>query len=290
MAFGYEGYALVDGILMLCTGASCPRTRTRLDSSSGYGGQISIPVAQMGIGSPRIRDWSSFDGTISYDLTFDFFDDILKDWLFNRQTFRSIELYPVADSQQVFSKCYWSSISLSASSDSNVSGNLSFTALDRDSITIIDDYFGNPTGVLNDSEMLTQACDEIPPLLRNVQPVPFWATTLTLNSVLEDRLLSWDLTFNQDPRKFFGCTKNANPIAPLYIAVGPLTGTLTLEVLPFQETYTLAAAIATALLNINGHTLTMTDLELETDEDAVRDQNSFTAVSLTYSIYGLSNV
>ena len=116
MALGYEGFVSlkVDAIedVALGTGGSIPDNRQRIESSSGYGGQISTPASEIGIGLPRNYDWGSWDGNMDFDVHSDFLANQIVPWIFDRQKGAQVYYQTRAGNVQQFNKCYWSNINL----------------------------------------------------------------------------------------------------------------------------------------------------------------------------------
>jgi hypothetical protein len=290
MALGYEGIGYVDSIIFLCSGASVPRTRNRIDSASGYGGRLSTPVAEIGIGSPHNYDWSTYDGSVNFELNKKFLDDVVKDWIFARETVKKVELKPRDGSYQEFEDCYWNSINLSASDGSAVTGSIGFVALDRDSFDLEDDYIDNKTGSITCADLA--ASGDIPALNvgDDVNPIPFWHTRVEASGLIQTGVeaMSWNLSFNQEVVKFFKCEGLQGPQAPFRIGVGPMTITLQMDVMILNQTITsLPDILNNVILHIGTSSLKFDDLEIDSDNDDLQTGASLVPLSLTYGVYKL---
>jgi hypothetical protein len=292
LAVGYEGYVTlqVDSTedLALCTGASVPKTRVRLESSSGYGGQISSPVSEIGIGLPRNYDFDEYSGSINFELTEDFLINQMKEWLFDRQKKGIVTLSSRDGNEQLFNSSYWNNISISATENGVLEGSIGFVAELRDNYDIGGDYIGNKTGqgFLCD----TPVGLNIPAPLNsdsNLSPIPYWNSSIVLDGTTRE-FNSWSLDFNQEVVKFYGCEHNTTPQAPKFIAVGPMTATFAGDFMFVNTTtWTFPNDISTLVVNMGGASISMADLESITTDDAVQGPESLTPVSVEYAIYQL---
>lgn len=289
MAMGYEGLARlsVDGTnedMALATGGAVPRVRPRLESSSGYGGQIKTPVDEIGIGTPETYDWTVYDGSIDLELTEDFYDRQIETWIFDRQKGAVVNLKSRNGNVQTFNKCYWNNISIAASDGAAVTASLSFVAMQRDSYTIGGDYIGNKRG----SDVF---CD--PPAYNvSLVPIPYWNTVVSIDGVSYE-FVTWTVDLSQEVVKFFSCENNPNPVEPRFVAVGPMTakfsgdymflGTAALDPIPSYLTSLHVTLGKTGTPKI----LKFEDLELETDTDALQSLDSLTPIALEYAAYTL---
>jgi len=312
MALGYEGYATLEydpdgtGIqtVFLCTGSSVPKARQRLDSGAGYGGEISTPVSEIGIGSPYNFDWPLWDGSANFDLTKKLFTQQLNPWIFHRQTPATFRMVSRYNNYQVFERCYWNSISLTAAEGAAVTGSFSFAALDRDYYNLAGDgYIAGRTGAIG-----LQGCTgsdwfgssgDIPALNPgsepNIPPIPFWTTKVKAPTLID--FISWTVTFSQDVTKFFGCFGLQGPLAglqaPAYVAVGPMTVTFECEYVPITNAPLFTAPDNFGNLNVyfdlrdENTYLKLKNLELETANDDVADQGSTAPITATYAVYEL---
>lgn len=293
---GYEGSAFITNagdsfVPFLCTGASVPRARAALTSSAGYAGQIKTPVAEIAIGTPYTYDLDAFDGSLNFDLTENFFTDIWKAWLFDRQAAKRVKLIPRSGSLQQFNNCYWSSLNVSAQETSAVSGSVNFVAIERNAYTAEDDYITNKTGDVDIDEL--KSSGEIPalnPSSGQANPIPFWNTKLGIDGGSGEEtpdVLSWTLTFNQDVVKFFACEGNATPQVPSFIAVGMMTVTLEFEMMFLNDTAILYDELDEAVVYVGSQSLTLQDLELANSTDDIKDGSNTTPIGVTYDAYTL---
>ena len=288
MAIGYEGIAYVDNDIFLCSGANVPRTRNRLESSSGYGGRLSSPVGETAIGNPHTYDWSTYDGSVNFELNKKFFDNIVKNWIFNRQKTKQIELKPRSDSYQKFTYCYWNSISLSASEGSAVTGSIGFSAIDRDDFDIEDDYRNNKTGFIACADLASSG--DIPSLSPNLNPIPFWYTRISATGLIQAgiEVLSWSLTANQSVEKFFKCLGNTYAQAPFRIGVGPMTINLQMDIMVLNTSLaSLPSTLNNVVLHLGTSSIQFDDLEIDSDDDGLQVGATPVALSVSYSAYKL---
>jgi hypothetical protein len=293
MALGYEGWAkLKVGTteeLVLCTGASVPRARQLLESSSGYGGQIKTPVNEMGLGLPHNYDWVVWDGSINFEVHQDLLTNQLKPWIFDRQKAAEVTLKTRESNAQSFLKCYWNNISLTADEGSAVTGSLGFVSLDRDSYTVGGDYIANKEG---DELLCNPGSLNIPmPLQMDYAraPVPFWFSTVNIDG-REVEFVTWTLDYSQEVVKFFKCEANAAVQAPAYIAVGPMTVTFTGSYLIYATTpspWTFPDTLSTLTVTIADEEMKMEDLESRTTTDAVQAPQALTPIDVEYAAYTL---
>ena len=302
MPVGYEGIAYIQGDIVLCTSASVPEARARLDSSSGYGGSFSLSSSP-GIGSPHNYDWAAYEGSLGVEVNEKVFDARIKDWLFDREESREIEYRPRSGSRQIFDECYWTAISLSASEGAVVTGNISFTAVEQndppsgDYRNKYDNYITNKQGIITPADLATTG--DIPALNPgsdpNSNPVPFWRTSIdatgwTILGTGVVEVLEWTANFNQDLVEFNGCfsepsSKNVNPIAPFF-GLGVMQGSLELSVLVLNDRLGIRD-LSRAVINIGDSDLDLRDLELDTTTDDVQTASTVVPVGLAYSVYRL---
>ena len=293
---GYEGSAFITNagdsfVPFLCTGASVPRAKEALTSSAGYAGEIKTPVSEIAIGTPRAYDLDTFDGSLDFDLTENFFTDIWKPWLFDRQAAKRVKLIPRGGSLQQFNNCYWSSLSISAQEASAVSGSVNFVALERNTYTAEDEYIVNKLGDIDIDEL--KSTGDIPalnPSSGQANPIPFWNTNLGIDGGVGEEtpdVLNWTMTFNQDVVKFFACEENTTPQVPSFVAVGIMTVTLEFEMMFLNTTATLYDELDEAVIYVGSKALTLQDLELNNATDDVRDGSSTTPIGVTYEAYTL---
>jgi hypothetical protein len=292
MALGYEGYVSLKVNTLedvaLGQGGGVPRARQRLESSSGYGGEISTPVADMGIGLPRNYDWEVFDGNMDFDIHEDFLTNQVKAWIFARQDAGEVYFQTRQGNVQDFNNCYWNNISISASEGSALSGSISFVAMQRDAYTRGGDYIANKTG--GNTLCAGGAIDfpdQLNPLNGNINPIPFWNTFVEINGSLVD-MTNWSLEFSQEVVKFFGCFNNATVQEPKYVAVGPMTVNFSGDYM-FVDTATFSSpnTLSTLYVTMGGEQIKLEDLELTTDTDALQGQDAIVPVSVEYSAYTL---
>jgi hypothetical protein len=291
MALGYEGYVSLKVNTLedvaLGQGGGVPRARQRLESSSGYGGEISSPVADMGIGLPRNYDWDVFDGSMDFDVHEEFLTNQVKAWIFARQDAAQAYFQTRESNVQQFNNCYWNNISLSASEGSALNGSISFVAMQRDSYTIGGDYINNKTGgnTLCAGGTTPDFPDQLSPL--NKTPIPFWNTFVEINTTLVETT-NWTLDFSQEVVKFFGCFNNSTVQEPKYVAVGPMTVTFTGDYM-FVDTATFSSpdTLTSLYVTMGGEQIKLEDLELTTNTDSLQGQDSIVPVSLEYVAYTL---
>jgi hypothetical protein len=292
---GYEGLVLlnVDGTnedMALATGSSVPRARTRMESSAGYGGQISLPVDKMGIGAPETYDWNVYDGSIDLELTLDFYDRQIEEWIFDRQKAGKVQLQSRADNVQLFNSCYWSGISISASDGGLITSSINFVAMSRDSYIIGGGYIDNNPGVNGSAKGNEVFCEPqtfgVPSPFR--APIPYWNSSVSMDGTLRE-FVTWTVDLSQDVVKFFSCEVNANPVAPRFVAVGPMS-------VNFSGDYMFTDGLAFTIPNFlpslyvtlgGGSIIKLEDLELQTDTDAVQSPDTLTPIALEYSAYTL---
>ena len=298
MAMGYEGLALLKVDVLedaaLCTGASVPKSRVRLDSSAGYGGQIKAPVAEIAIGSPYNYDWTAYDGSMDVELTKDFYDRQIKPWIFDRQKAAVVTLQSREGNVQRFDKCYWNSISISASDGGAVTASIGFVAMERDAYTIGGDYIGNKVGdEIFCSSPSYNVPDPLNPSNDNVNPIPYWNTKIEINGSLVE-FVTWTIELSQEVVKFFGCEGNTNPVEPLYVAVGPMTARVSGDYI-FTDTASFAILETLTSLDVffgatevTPSELNFEDLELEAATDALQAPEALVPIAVEYAAYTIA--
>ena len=290
MAVGYEGWAKlnVNGTedLVLCTGASVPLNRIRIDSSSGYGGQIKTPANQIGIGMPHVYDWSGFDGSINFEVTEDLITNQIKPWIFDRQKAGQVTIKPRMGANNYHSECFWNSINLSTSGQSLIEGSLGFVAVDLGTYAMGAGYTSNKTG---DGYLCSPGGLNIPdPVISNVA-VPFWKSFVTIDGSSVP-FLSWSVDFSQDVVKFFTCENNVNPIEPKFLAVGPMTVTFNAEYMIVETApWLMPDDLATLNVTIGGVVLKMKRCELISFRDDVASGDSAVPINVEYACYEIES-
>ena len=288
MALGYAGYIKVGNKYALGTGTAVPRARTRLDSNSGYGGRVSTPTYQIGIGAPRTYDWDVFDGSLSFEYTKDIFT-LIKAWVLARDTQNNILIAPRMGTSESFSETFWNSISISAGEVAAVDGSIGFVAMVRDSYGYgLQGLQAEYANVPNGQGLM---CNGFPDPLNanhlNINPIPFWNTSVQLGSDKYD-FLTWNLEFSQEVVKFFACNVTAGPQAPRYVGVGPMTVTLSgtwMWIDPTRPSAFPSDSIATAVVSVADTSMSFADLELTSISDEVQSSDSTTPVSMEYAVY-----
>lgn len=302
MALGYEGVVQLGTHYALGTGTSVPRARVRLESTSGYGGQIKLPVNEMGIGAPFNYDWTQYDGTLNFEVSKDLLTSEIKTWLFERQTAKEVFFASRKDNVQDFKKAYWNNINLSAGENSAVEGTVGFVALDRETYVWGEYYIDNKEGM----GLLCPLAPGMPPPLNpgsalNRNPIPFWNTKVFVTPAggasTQYNFANWSLDFSQEIVKFFGCTDAASvsdPLAqtPLYIAAGPMTVTFGGS---YMEDFSkvvppgfLGDILDQVIVHLNGEKITMNRLEATTENDDVQSGGNFTPLTVEYAAYELA--
>jgi len=298
MALGYEGAALIDGNLFLCTSMEVPEQEQRLDSGGAFGGGIPIAVGSNygnAIESPHTYDYPENNGNASFDVnpplvTF------LKSWIGDRGSSKPIALYPNSSAAQTFAECFWSSISLSAAEGSAISGSLDFLTISRSSETIGDAYILDRLGMLQNGTLPGHTTNDLKSATigalggGNVQPIPFWKGVPISSELIpaSTSVVSWTVTISQNLQRFFTCEAFGIPQAPRFLGVGAVTVEFQIELFINNTTYTLRDDVSSLSLDIGGETIGLSDLELQTHSQALRGQTDFTNLAMTYNAYGLN--
>lgn len=292
MALGYEGYVTlkVDAIedVALGTGGGVPKGRQRLESSSGYGGNIKTPVSEIGIGLPRNYDWAVYDGSMDLDVHEDFLTNQIKAWIFDRQSAAQVRFQTREGNVQQFNSCYWNSINLSAGEGGMLTSSIGFVSMQRDNYTRGGGYIGNKTGSNTPCDPGSLIFPE--PLnadANNIVPIPYWNTFVEIDGTLIE-MTNWTLDFSQEVVKFFGCENNSTVQEPKYVAVGPLSVVFTgdymfVDVATFSSPDTLASLYVT----MGNEQIKLEELELTTDTDNLQGGDAIVPVSLEYAAYTL---
>jgi len=292
MALGYEGYVSlkVNAIedVALGTGGGTPRARQRLESSSGYGGEIKTPVSEMGIGLPRNYDWEVYDGSMDLEVHEDFLTNQIKAWVFDRQKGAEVNFQTRAENVQTFLKSYWNSINLSAGEGGALTSSIGFVAMQRDSYTRGGGFIDNKQGMQGFCTTTTEVYpDPLNPNNENIIPIPYWNTFVEINGSLVE-FTTWSLEFSQEVVKFFGCFNNAGPQEPKYVGVGPMTVSFTGDYM-FVDTATFnsPSTLNSLYVTMGGDQIKLEDLELTTDTDSLQGYDSIVPISIEYSAYTL---
>jgi len=311
MALGFEGLITIGLNTVLGTGSAVPRSRVRLESSSGYGGKIAADTpgdyTKMGIGAPYNYDWTSYDGSLNFELDKAVFQDALKPWLFDRQTSKVVLIRSRHSNAQQYS-AYWNSIAINANEGAACDGSVAFVALQPSTSYVWgDSYISNKRGYSPFSPVgCTLNAGWPPPLnestTRNQFPVPFWNTHVMVTpaggSATQKNFINWNLTFSQEIVKFFGCTQTTPsptpPVtipAPLYLAAGPMTVTFGGS---FMEDFPGSNAFLGDILDeldvyIDTIPIRLKRLELNTESDDLQTSNALVPLMVEYVAYELSS-
>jgi hypothetical protein len=302
MALGYESWVQIGTEYALGTGTAVPRARSRMDSASGYAGKIDYPVSPItaqGLGSPHNYDWEIWDGSADFEVTRSMFLQF-KAWILDRFDYRQVQFSTRKDNLQAYAYAYLSSLSISASEGSLVTGSLGFTAPWDRSYTFggkeleSDGYIGNALG----AGLLCPLASGMPAPLNknnaNYNPVPSWYTKISmgLSGVEAYDFLSWSLDFSQDVVNLYACNHNVTgPEAPSYLGLGPLTVTFGGAFMWLEDgrpTAFPADSIDDLKVEVAGASMSFKNLELNTNSDDVQSQDSTTPVNIEYNIYQLS--
>jgi hypothetical protein len=300
MGLGYEGWVQVGGEYALGTGLTIPRARPRLESSAGFGGEISLPVAEMGIGLPYNYDYQVLDGNMNFESDLDFIKNVVADWIFDRQNDKEVRFSPRNAASQIYDKCWWNSISLDASVDAALDGSISFVSLVRDTYTYGDftmSKLGNlPGGVA------TPLCPDgdFPSPLNadgNLAPIPFWNTIVETipsggGAAVAREMTAWSLSFNQDVVKFFACEHNTSPTEPKYLAVGPMSVVFTGSYI--QDTFwgDELDAIHVTIGSSAGapYKIALKRCESDSEQDDLQSPDALTILDVEYTAYELEEL
>jgi len=292
VALGYEGWARLNvngsDTLLLCTGASLPLSRIRLESNSGYGGQIKLPTAEIGIGFPHTYDWSSCDGSVNFEVFQYLLTDQIVPWLFDRQKAATVSIQSRRNNQNIRTECFWNSISLNTSAGAAIEGSIGFVAVDTGTYAMGGGYIENKTG----DEFF---CDppvglQMPsPLVSNVM-IPYWQSQVYVDGAYVD-FMSWNLDYAQDIVKFFTCENNASPIEPKFLAAGPMTVTFTGEYFFYSATpgWNVPDYVSTLDINIASASLKTKRGERTSSRDDVVTGESPVPINVEYSLFEIAS-
>ena len=290
MALGYEGWAKIDvngtETLLLCTGASLPENRIRLESSSGYGGQIKTPADEIGIGSPHSYDWSAFDGSMNFEVFESVIDDQIVPWLFDRQKAATLSVQTRRNNQNIHTECFWNSINVNTSAGAVVEGSIGFVAVDTGTYVMGGGYIENKTGSEFFCSLPPPVGLQMPePLVSNIM-IPYWQSSVYIDSAFVD-FMSWNLDYSQDIVKFFTCENNANPIAPKFLAAGPMAVNFTGEYFFYSATpsWNVPDDVSTLNVNIGNSQLKLKRGELTSSRDDLETADSPIPINVEYSLY-----
>ena len=290
MGLGYEGWVKLGDTFALGTGVSVPRARARLESPSGYGGQIESPKSEIGIGLPYNYDWEVFDGNASFELNELLWVE-LNDWIFHRQTPKAVNFSTRKSGKQQLDLSFWNNISINANEGSSVDGSFSFVSIDRDLYSYGSEYpigkKGNDESGADQTLLCPLALGMGPPLnkdLENINPIPYWNTFIEISgSTIE--FINWSLSLSQDVVKFFACEYNTSAQEPKYLAVGPMTVTFSGNYM--MRSSFLGDEIVEAITHIGTKTLKLRRMEANTEADDIPGLDALVPLAVDYSVYEL---
>jgi len=300
VALGYEGYVQIGLTVALGTGTSVPRARSRIESSSGYGGKIvgSPAGVQMGVGAPRAYDWTIYDGSVDMELNRLIWVNELNPWVFDRQNPRDIIFATRKDGEQNFNQtAFWNSINISASEGSAVTASVSFVALNMTTYTFgvqgTEGYIENKDGF----GMFCPPWSNIPLPLnkadggrKNINPIPYWNTKVKFpDTSTPIDFTNWTLDFSQDVVKFFTCqdegsSTDPGALEPAYLAVGPMTVT-------FNGSYMLKDRLGDNIdeldIVLGDQTFKLKKLENTTVSDDLQTGDALVPLTVEYAVYNI---
>lgn len=295
MAQGFEGYAYLDTDIFLCTGAELPEGMQKLESASGYAGDFTPANSLF---TPVNYDWSTFEGSINFDVTDNFLQNQIYPWIFDRESSKALNLYPRGgiNTQYTFNECWWTSIDLTASPGSAVTGSIGLLALDRNVVQRKDAYITNKTGnALASTYLKTGNIPALNPSGTQLNPIPFWKSSFTSSTVFNAELVTWNLTFSQVVSKFFKCPGGVptTPTTPFIIGIGNMTCSLTADFFFHDATFGITnlafpTVINTFNLTIGNKVFNLKNLQIQNDSDPVRSGSEQTVVSLQMDVYNLT--
>jgi len=288
MGLGYEGWIKVADTYALGTGASVPRARQRIESAAGYGGDKEGPSSTMGVGLPYNYDYDQFDGSLNYEVSKDFYETVILDWLFKRQTAKEVKFGTRGSGQQQFQNCFWTSLGLSASDGSNVEGSASFYAIERDSYVYGNEYPNDKQGT-GDGSSSSPVCSDpdFPPSLNNdndnLNPIPYWNTDIAIIGIADAEFINWSVDFNQDVVRFFACEANTSAQEPKYLAVGPMAATFSGSYMLHNDF--LGDTLDQVEVIVGGVSLFLKRLEANTEADDVQSPDALVPLTIEYTAY-----
>jgi hypothetical protein len=268
---GYLGHATLGTTTFLFTGGGVNKTRNRMDSGASFGGQTASG-GSVGMGVPHQYDYPNYEGNLDFEL-----DEggsllgILTAWINARNTARAFSVYPSTGASGTFANAYWSSIGISGSVGSLVTGSLSATGL---TATITN-------GVVYPTP--PSAGGVVTPVVFSLKPLLYWMTTVSLGDCI-----NWSINFNQDVVKVFTCqgtSGTTEAAAPKYIAVGPLSGDLSVESLLNVAT---PGDKMSPSVTIGGTTLTFPDAELNNTNQPLKAGSDILSFPMQFQLYGFT--
>jgi hypothetical protein len=117
--------------------------------------------------------------------------------------------------------------------------------------------------------------------------IPYWKTNVVIDGALVE-FMSWNLDISQDIVQFFVCEDNANPIAPKFLAAGPMTVTFSGDYM-FVNTssWSIPDFVNTLYINIGTTQIKMKRAERNVDRDDVQSGDSPTPINVEYAVYEL---
>jgi hypothetical protein len=292
LGIGFEGLALFDDSPFLCTSMSAPDVLVRLDSSGAFEGNIETDNPTSGIATPHVYDYSTNDGSFSFDLTPDFFS-ILKDWIYQRGNYAKLEFYPNKGAYERFDSCFWTGMNFNAAEGSLVNGTCNIMIPYRDETTFGGDYINNRTGLSQDFGIFNTSSSpyQLNPSGSNTQPLPFWKTRMDSTLLLPNdnvNLISWNLDFNQPANKYFTCQSLSSPQPPSFIGIGVMTVTLQIELFINTASYTLPNTINALKVYLGDNYFDFNVVEKQHYNQDLKSPNEITSVSATYQIFGFT--
>ena len=305
MALGYEGWASIThntgsspktNVECLATGTSGIYGSSRLESSSGYGGQIDVfstIASEVGVASPRSYDYPVFDGSFDFEVNETMADLIWENMIQQRQN-RWELLYQTRKGTLLnFDHNYWNSITLQAGDGTFVTGSISWVGLNYISTRgdgAGDSYCGNQFG-FDGPQFDWQNTNPLNKCNYNLNPIPFWDSNPLINGVNIDECLDWSLSFNQDVVKFFTCENSSavsDPLSdappPSFVACGPMKITFDFtEMIGLSSTGN--AVRGDILASAGAVGLSVGTLELNSMSDNVESLEAAVPVTYSYDAY-----
>lgn len=213
-----------------CTSVNVSTNHTLIESQGAYGGDLNVGTkdANIGIKSPFRKDYPNISCSLSFQPTFQQYKNIME-WLKERHKPTKVIIKTCENSDNNclrFDQCYLQRLSINVSQDSFLTMEVDLYVRDTyDSTTL--KYGGKHTNKVANSNSL--AIGGIKDLNnKNKQFIPYYYTGIKTNQLknyLDDKLMSWNVSFTQNIIKKTFCCGDYDKEAPLpqYIMFGVLS-------------------------------------------------------------------
>lgn len=283
--YGYETWALLNGVFIPAVTADTDLDRNRIDSSGIYGGALSgtgIPI-----GNVHYYDWPNITASFSADATEGLLDTV-RTMVMARHQPVSITLNNSIRGCQQVNQAWWNSIQIQTAEDSLVSVTMNLNALERNIFTVnnFTDYWQDILGGLGGSVSAFSVTGG---------QIPFWKTQIREFDLVK----GWTVSLTQTVNRFMGCFNNSGdtPENPFVLGMGVMNGTISfntyenpspdISAMPFKHSGSSLNSRQPITIVIDGNDFMSFGCELNRVNDPLSGVASLSDLNYDYQIYDI---